>query len=148
MRAHHINMSGNEPVQRLADETKAQEANKTTRVEFVKGRSIVNSTLRAKRGQMLPDEEREQFNRRMIVTAVNEGNRIEREFLSARPDRFAAALESDRQAHRIAIQRSQEQLGSAVVNVSLVEGEYERARAIVQEQVGSLVSRALTAELL
>lgn len=148
MTAQHIDASGNERVQGLVDETKRQEANKVTRVEFVKGRSIVNSTLRAKRGQALPDKQWEQFNRRMIATAANEGDKIERAFRTTTPDRFAAALESEALAHTVALQQSQEHVGAAVVKVSLVEGEYERAMAGVQEQVGALVLTATTAGLL
>ena len=148
MTAQHLHVSGNERVQGLVDETKREEADKTTRVEFVKGRSIVNSTLRAKRGQALPDQQWEQFNRRMIASAANEAHKIEHAFHTTTPDRFAVALESEVLAHMVALQRNQEHVGAAVVKASLVEGEYERAMAGIQEQVGSLISTATTAGLL
>ena len=55
--AQRINDSGNESVQHLVKERKEQARSKTARIEFVKGQSIVNATVRAKRGQSLPDEQ-------------------------------------------------------------------------------------------
>jgi hypothetical protein len=148
MTAEHLNASGNERVQHLMDETKGQEAHKTARIEFVKGRTIVNATLRAKRGQGLPNGQWDPFNRRMIATADNEGNKIDRAFRTTAPERFGTALENETQAHTAALQRSQQQAGAAVVQTSLVEEEYERDMASVQEQIGSLVSTATVADIL
>jgi hypothetical protein len=83
-----------------------------------------------------------------FTTAANEGHRIERAFRAGAPRRFQTALESATQAHTAAWQRSQEQAGAAIVKISLVEGEYERARAGVQEQIGSLISTAAAAHML
>ena len=148
MTAERIKGSGNKRVQRLVDEATGQEANKTARIELVKGRSIVNSTLRAKRGQGLPDKQWERFNQRMIATAANEGHKIERAFRIAAPERFGAVLDSEAQTYKMALQRSQEHAGAAIVKTSVVEDEYERARARAQEQIGALVSAAIVAELL
>jgi hypothetical protein len=142
MTAEHMNVSGNERIQHLADEAREQEANKTARIEFVKGNRIVNSTLRAKRGQGLPDAQWETFNRRMITTAADEGNSMERAFRVTAPERFGAALESEIQAHTVALQRSQEHAGAAIIKTTSVEKEYERAKANAQEQIGALVSTA------
>jgi hypothetical protein len=144
--AERIEDSGNAPVQRLVSESKEQELSKAARIEFVKGQSIVNGTVRAKR--QLSDDQWPEFNQRIITTAANEGNRIERAFRIGAPQRFQAALESATQTHTLAWQRSQEQAGAAIVKMSLVEGEYERARAGVQEQIGSLISTASTAHML
>jgi len=145
--AKRIEDSGNAPVQRLASESKDQERSTAARIEFVKGQSIVNATVRAKR-QQLPDKQWLEFNQRVITTATNEGNRIERAFRLGAPQRFQAALESATQTHTLAWQRSQEQAGAAIVKTSVVEGEYERARAGVQEQIGSLISTASAAHML
>ncbi|HKY73208.1 MAG TPA: hypothetical protein VJL88_14915 [Nitrospira sp.] len=146
--AERIEGSGNEPVQRLVNDSKDQERSNAARVEFVKGQSIVNATARAKRRPQLPDEQWTDFNRRIIATAANEGKRIERTFRAGAPQRFQAALESATQAHTAAWHRSQEQAGDAIVKTSLVEGEYDRARAGVQEQLGSLISTAAAAHML
>jgi hypothetical protein len=145
--AERIEDSGNAPVQRLVNESKDQERSKAARIEFVKGQSIVNATIRAKRGQV-PGDQWPEFNQRIITTAANEGNRIERAFRIGAPQRFQAALESATQAHMLAWQRSQEQAGAAIVKASLVEGEYERARAGLQEQMGSLISTASAGHML
>ena len=86
--------------------------------------------------------------RQMITTAANEGDRIDRAFRTAAPERFGTALESETQAHAIALQRSQEHAGAAVIKTSSVEEEYERAMGKAQEQIGLLVSMATVAELL
>jgi len=146
--AERIEESGNEPVQRLVNDSKDQERSNAARIEFVKGQSIVTATARGMRRPQLPDEQWTSFNQRIITTAANEGNRIERAFQDAAPHRFQAALESTTQAHTAAWQRSQEQAGAAIVKTSLVEGEYDRARARVQEQLGSLISTAAVAHML
>lgn len=145
--AQGIDDAGNQPVQRLVSESVDQERGNAARIEFVKGQSIVNATIRAKRGQM-PSDQWPEFNQRIITTAANEGHRIERAFQIGAPHRFQAALESATQAHTLAWQRSQEQAGAAIVNTTLLEGEYERARAGKQEQLGSLISTAAAAHML
>jgi len=140
--AQRINESGNERVQHLANERKEQERSKAARIEFVKGQSIVNATVRAKRGQSLPDEQWKELNGRVIATAANEGNRIDREFRANAPENFKTALENKTNVHTAVLQRSQEQAGEAIVETSLVEEEYQRALGSLQEQIGSLVSRA------
>jgi hypothetical protein len=146
--ADRLTASGNERVHRLVDTIKGEEANKTARVEFVKGRSIANATLRAKRGQGLPNEQWESFNQRLITTAANEGNRIEGAFRVTAPDRFRTALETDTVINTAAMQQSQERAGAAVMKTGLVENQYEQATGRIQEQIGSLIATASRSEML
>ena len=146
--AERINDSGNESVQQLVYESKEQERSKTARIEFVKGQSIVNGTVRAKRGQKPPEEQWKEFNGRVIATAAKEGNRIERAFRTTAPEMFKTALENETKVHTALWRRSQEQAGEAIIETTLVEKEYERASGSVQEQIGSLVSRAAASNML
>jgi hypothetical protein len=146
--AERINDSGNESIQHLVNESKDQELSKTARVEFVKGQSIVTATVRAKRSQRLPDEQWKELNGRVIATAANEGDRIERAFRNNAPETFKNALENETKVHMAVWKRSQEQAGKAIVETSVVEKEYERASGSIQEQIGSLVSRAAASNML
>ena len=146
--AERINDSGNESVQHLVNESKKQERNKTARIEFVKGQSIVNATVRAKRWQRLPEEQWKELNGHVIATAAKEGNRIDRAFRVTAPETFKTALENETKVHTAAWKRSQEQAGEAIVETTLVEKEYEGALGNVQEQIGLLVSRAAASNML
>ena len=146
--AQRINDSGNESVQQLVNESKAQERSKTARIEFVKGQSIVNGTLRANRWQKLPEEQWRELNGRVIATAAKEGNRIDGAFRTTAPERFKTALENETEVHTSVWKRSQEQAGEVIVETTLVETEYEAALGDVQEQIGLLVSRAAVSNML
>ena len=88
------------------------------------------------------------MNGRVIATAASEGERIERAFHKNASETFKTALESEAKVHTVVWRRSQEQAGEAIVETSLVEKEYERASGSVQEQIGSLVSRAAASNML
>lgn len=146
--AERINDSGNESIRHVVNERKEEEQSKTARIEFVKGQSIVNATLRAKRSQRLPDEQWKEMNGRVIATAANEGERIERAFRINAPESFKTALENETNVHTAVLERSQEQAGAAIVETSVVEKEYEQASGSVQEQIGLLVSRGAASHML
>jgi hypothetical protein len=146
--AQRINNSGNESVQQLVNESQEQERSKTARMEFVKGQSIVNATVRAKRSQRLPEEQWKELNGRVIAAAAKEGNRIDRAFRATAPETFKTALENESKVHTTVWKRSQEQAGKAIVETTLVEKEYEGALGNVQEQIGLLVSRAAASNML
>lgn len=148
MEAEHANKSGNETVQAVMNEHKKQEQSKAARVEFVKGQSIVNATLRGKRTQSIPEEQWKELNGRAIASAANEGNRIERAFRINAPETLNTALENEAKAHTAVWERSQEEAGAAIVEASVVEREHERTSASVQEQIGSLISRAAVEDML
>ena len=146
--AERINDSGNESIQHLVNERNEQELSRTARIEFVKGQIIVNGTVRAKRSQRLPDEQWKELNGRVIATAANEGDRIERAYRINAPETFKTALENEAKVHLAIWQRSQEQAGEAIVETSVEQEEYERALGSIQEQIGSLVSRAVASHML
>jgi Fe2+ transport system protein B len=146
--AQHVNNSGNETVQHVINEHKEQERGKAARIEFVKGQSIVNATVRAKRTQRMPEEQWKELNQRAITSAANEGKRIERAFRRNASETLNTALESEAQAHTTLWHRSQEEAGAMIVETSLVEKEYKDASASVQEQIGSLISRAAVSHML
>ncbi len=135
-------------IQRVANATKEQERSNTDRIEFVKGRSIINGTVRAKRSQKLRDDHFGQLNQRFIATAAQEGDRVQQEFRRSEPARFQAAIENETHASTLRWRRSQEQAGAAIVRTSLVEEEYDRELALVQERLGSLITRAASAHML
>jgi Fe2+ transport system protein B len=146
--AEHVNNAGNETVQHVIDEHQKQEQSKAARIEFVKGQGIVNATLRAKRMEQLSEEGWQELNQRAITIAANEGNRIERSFRLHAPETLNKALEMEAQAHSVLWHRSQEEAGAAIVKTSVVEKEYELGSSHVQEQIGSLVSRAAASDML
>jgi hypothetical protein len=148
LEAEQMDKSGNDAVQQVLNEHLQQEQRKAARIEFIKGQSIVNATLRAKRTRQLPEDQWKVLNQRAITSAANESNRIERAFRINAPQTLNAALENEANVHSAVWQRSQEEAGAAIVETSLVEREHDRASAKIQEQFGSLVSRAAASDML
>ena len=148
LEAEQVDKTGHDTVQQIFNEHKQQEQRKADRIEFVKGQSIVNATLRGKRAQQLPEDQWSELNQHAIASAANEGNRIEQAFRINAPNTLNAALENEANVHTLAWQRSQEEAGAAIVETSLVESEHDRALASIQEQFGSLVSRAAASDML
>lgn len=148
LEAEQVDKTGHDTVQQLFNEHKQQEQRKAARIEFVKGQSIVNATLRGKRAQQLPEDQWIELNQHAIASAVNESDRIEQAFRINAPNTLNAALENEANVHTVAWQRSQEEAGAAIVQTSLVESEHDRALASIQEQFGSLVSRAAASDML
>jgi hypothetical protein len=96
LEAEQLNKSGNDAVQQVLNEHLQQEQRKAARIEFIKGQSIVNATLRAKRTRQLPEDQWKVLNQRAITSAANESNRIERAFRINAPQTLNAALENRR----------------------------------------------------
>lgn len=147
MTAQRLSTSGNERIEQIVNETNQQDLRKAARVEFVKGRSIVNFTSRGKGDHALRAHQWDQFNDRMIRAAGEQEQRIESGFRSNRPNvETVLATEIDSQVR--ARQRNQEEVGSAVVKAAVVQDRYNEAMGSIQQQVGSLVSAATVAERL
>jgi hypothetical protein len=102
--------------------------------------------VRAK--QKLLDEQWKELNGHVIATAANEGDRIERAYRFNASETFKTALENEVKVHVAVWQRSQEQAGEAIVETSVEQEKYERASGSIQEQIGSLVSRAVASDML
>ena len=145
--AQQIDRSTQDQVRELAEQADNQRVAKTARAEFVKGRSVVNSTTRTMRNGSPPDQQREVYDRRMIEVAAEAGRRIEHEFEQTRESNLGRAIVAETQRELEATHRNQEQVGAAIVQVSRVQEEYRGAYETAQEQLGLLVSAAGQAQL-
>ena len=117
---------------------------KTTRAEFVKGRTVVNFTSRAVKNHVLPDQA--EFSHRMIESAANAGSRIEKEFQKTEQRYLGEAIVVETQSQIEATGRAQEQR-AAIVTATLVHNHFEDAMARAQEQLGFLVSDMARTEI-
>lgn len=147
MTAQQINNSIRNQSKELAEQADNDRVAKTARAEFVKGRSIVNSTTRAMRNGSLPDQQRAEYDRRMFHVAAEAGKKIEKEFEKTEESNLGRAIVAETQSQMNAADRNQEELGAAIVQVTLVQDEYRGALATTQEQLGLLVSVAAQAQL-
>ena len=145
--APQTNDSPHEPIKELADQAHNIRAAKAARAEFVKGRAVVNSTTRAIRNDSLTDQQREEYDHRMIHSAAETGKKIEKEFEQTEQPNLGRAIVAKTQSQMSAAHRIQEQVGGAIVRVSLVQDEYNEALETEQEQLGSLVTVAAQAQL-
>ena len=145
--AHQTNDSPHEPIKALADQANNVRAAKAARAEYVKGRAVVNSTTRAIRNDSLTDQQREDYDHRMIRSAAETGKKIENEFEETEQPNLGRAIVAKTQSQMAAAHLNQEQVGAAILRVSLVQDEYKEALETEQEQFGSLVTVAAQAQL-
>jgi hypothetical protein len=144
MTAHRIDRSAHEQITSLEERAKNHRIDKAARAEFVKGRSVVNSTTRAIRNGSLRDQSREEYDHRMVHVAAEAAEKINHEFEMTEESNLGRAIVAETQSHMSAAHRNQEQVGAVIVQVALVQDEYRRAWDTAQEQLGLLVSvRAL-----
>lgn len=123
----------------LAEHVDNIQMKKTARAEFVKGRSIVNFTARVVRNDSMPPEQREEYNRRMINAAAKAGERIEQTFQETKQSYVGRLIVAETQPQIEAMHRDQEQVGAAIVTVTLVQDKYKEALEAEQDQLGLLV---------
>jgi hypothetical protein len=147
MAAGQIDSSTHDPIKGLAEEADNVEVRKTARTEFVKGRSIVNSTTRAMKNDSLSAQQREEYHRRMIDVAAEAGKKIENNFEQTRESNLGRTIVAETQSRLNAIHRNQEQVGAAIVEVTMVQDEFRGAFETAQEQLGLLVTVSAQAEL-
>jgi hypothetical protein len=140
MTAERINQSAREQVKELAEQVNNDRVSTAARAEFVKGRSIVNSTTRAIRNDSLTNRQREEYDRRMIHVAADAGKKIEQRFEMMEESNLGKAIVGQTQSQMNAAHQNQEQIGAAVVRVTLVQDETRKAIEATQEQLGLLVS--------
>lgn len=129
---------GDSRIKNLTKQVEQVRVEKTARAEFVKGRTVVNFTSRAVKTHVLPGQA--EFNHRMIDSAANAGDRIEKEFQRTEQSSLGAAIVAETQSQIEATGRTQEQVGAAIMTVALVRDHYENAMASAQERLGFLVS--------
>jgi ribosomal protein S15P/S13E len=132
-------------IKNLTKQVEQVRVDKTARVEFVKGRTVVNFTSRGIKNHVLPDQAA--FNHRMIHSAENAGNRIEKEFQGKEQSNLGEAIVVETQSQIEATGRTQEQVGAAIVKATLVRNHYEDAMARAQERLGFLVSGMARTEI-
>ena len=125
-------------IKNLTKQVEQVRVDKTARVEFVKGRTVVNSTSRGVKNHILPSQA--EFNHRMIDSAANAGSRIEKEFQGTEQRNLGEAIVVETQSQIEATGRTQEQVGAAIVTATLVRNHYEDALARAQERLGFLVT--------
>jgi hypothetical protein len=140
MTAEQINQSARKQVKELAEQANDDRVSTAARAEFVKGRSVVNSTTRAIRNDSLTNRQREEYEHRMIHVAAEAGKKIEQGFEMTEESNLGKAIVAQTQSQMNAAQQNQEQIGAAVVQVTLVQDETRKAIEATQEQLGLLVS--------
>src|SRR5574341_1265620 len=140
MTAQQINRSTHDQIKELAEQADKVQVENTARAELVKGRSIVNSTTRAMKNDSPSDQQREEYDHRMIHSAAKAGKMIEEEFQQTKESNLGRAIVAETQSQMNATHRNQEQVGAAIVQVALVQDEYQKAVETAQEQLGVLVS--------
>lgn len=147
MTTQQINSSTHEQVKELAEQANNVRVANAARAEFVKGRSVVNSTTRAIRNDSLTDQQREEYDHRMIHSAAEAGKKIKKEFEETEQSNLGRAVVAETQRQMTAAYQNQEQVGAAVVRVTLVQDEYRGALETAEEQLGSLVTVTTQAHL-
>jgi hypothetical protein len=147
MTARQIDSSTHDHIKALAEQAAKVQVENTSRAELVKGRSIVNFTTRAMKNDSLSDQEREEYDHRMIHSAAKAGKMIEEDFQQTKESNLGRAIVAETQGRMNATHRNQEQVGAAIVQVALVQVEYQKAVETAQEQLGLLVSVSAQAQL-
>lgn len=147
MTAQQINRSTHDQIKELAEQADKVQVENTARAELVKGRSIVNSTTRAMKNDSPSDQQREEYDHRMIHSAAKAGKMIQEEFQQTKESNLGRAIVGETQSQMNATHRNQEQVGAAIVQVALVQDEYQKAVEAAQEQLGLLVSVTARAQL-
>lgn len=123
-------------------------ADQAGRIQGVMGRAIVNFTRRGVRsGVLSAAQDESEFNKRMIRQTQAMGARMEEEFQNGwQPYLGQLIMTSSRQRAR-AVERAQEHVGAAVVQVTKVQADYDTARTLNQGQLASAAIAAIRTEL-
>ena len=147
MAAHQIKHSAHEQVKELANQANNDQFSTAARAEFVKGRSVVNFTTRMVRNDSLTNGQREEYDHRMIAAAAEAGKKIEQDFERTEESHLGRVIVAKTQSQIHAAHRNQEQIGAAIVRVTLVQDEKKKVIEAAQEQLGVLVSVTTQAQL-
>lgn len=142
-----VRNSVNARLQHAVERINREREDKSARVEFVKGRSIVASTARVKKHNSLPESQWSAYNGRMIDLAAQAGDKIERNFHTVKESRMGDVLTAETESQTRAVRESQERVGAAIVRVAMIEYDHRAAQEAAQEQVGSLLSATTRIEL-
>jgi hypothetical protein len=117
------------------------------RVQYVMGRTIVAFTDRGVRERALSAERSDTpFNRRLIGTARDIGERMDRSFYSGWQARLGEMIVSAGVTQARMVEESQQRIGSAIVRLAAVQDRYLSARDASQQQLAAITVAALHAE--
>lgn len=147
MTAQQISSSTHERVKELAEQANNVRVGTAARAELVKGRSVVNFSTRAMRNDSLTDQQRDEYDHRMIHVAAEAGKKIEKEFEKTEESNLGRAIIAETQSQMNAVHQNQEQVGAAIVRVALVQDKNRKAFEAAQEQLGLLVTVTAQAQL-
>ncbi len=139
MTAQELRHSTEQRISTLAAQADNIQIENTARAEFVKGRSVINFTSRAVKNDSMPLEQREEHTRRMIEVAAKAGRKIEQEFQETEQSYLGRLVVAETQSQIEAVQRTQEQVGAAIVAVAMVQDKYKEALEAEQDRLGLLV---------
>ena len=117
------------------------------RVQYVAGRSLVDSTARGVRvGVLSPASLRDSYNRRIIETVEARINGLEDGHLNIRETSLGRAIVSAAQSDAAAMEGLQERLGTTMTRVMSVQEEYGRTLGEAQERLTSVSLAAVQSE--
>ena len=115
-------------------------ANHLARVEWIKGRAIVNFSRRGVRNGLLSaDQYDSAFNLNMIGTITARGQRLHDEFTSTWQTTLGQRIVEAAQHDWLQTRAIQERLGVSLVQVVQAQMKSEQGRAMQQEQLASLI---------
>ncbi|MEW6245126.1 MAG: hypothetical protein AB1555_00260 [Nitrospirota bacterium] len=123
-------------------------ADEAGRIQAVMGRAIVNFTQRGVRsGVLSPAQYESGFNKRMIRQTQAMGARMDEEFQNGWQPYLGQLIMTASRHRAGAVERTQEHIGAAVVQVAKVQAGYDEARAVNQGQIASAAIAAIRTEL-
>lgn len=133
---------------RSVDQIKAHaadvDADHAARVQYVVGRFIANGTARGVRTGVLSAATMSNgYNHRLIKAAKAMGSRMDAEFRTYRQANLDRSLAEARRDYESATERSQEQIGYAVVREASARDRFQTALETSQHQVASAVLAAI-----
>ena len=124
-------------------------ADHMARVQYVRGRAIVNFTARGIRsGVLSADQYLSDFNTSMIRVTEARGQRLDHEFASTWQATLGRKIVDAIQNYTERAGAIQERLGTALVQMTQAQAGSEEVRAAQQEQLASLVVAAIRTETL
>lgn len=124
------------------------QSNNMARSEWVKGRSIVNFTIRgARHGWLSADQYTNGYNDRMIERADAAGTRVVDDFARTWQGNLGQTIVQASQDYLQRADRIQEGIGAAVVRVTSAQIGYEEASGALQAQYAALTNAALRSEM-
>jgi hypothetical protein len=145
--AGHLGADSREGTAEISRSFAGMETAHAARVQFVTGRFIVESTIRGVRtGALANAQTAAAFNSRIVSVGRQNQDRMERAFRDARQANIGQAIVVDTLAQIRMKERTQQDIGSAIVRVLKVQNDYQGALAQAQTQLASAALVAVRSE--